>query len=216
MVRVSFEQGSYSVAEGAAVTVKVLLSADPERTVTVPLNATNQDGVSAADYSGVPAGVVFASGETEKSFTFTAVQDGVDDDGESLLLSFGSLPDRVTAASPSTSTVTIVDDDDPAVTVSFGSAVYSAAEGAAVTVKVLLSADPERTVTVPLNATNQDGVSAADYSGVPANAVFASGETEKTFTFTAVQDEVDDDGESLLLSFGTLPDRVTASSTWSR
>ena len=63
--------------------MKVTLSADPERSVTVPLTATNQDGASSADYSGVPESVNFASGDTEKSFTFAATADTVDDDGES-------------------------------------------------------------------------------------------------------------------------------------
>ena len=71
-VEVSFEQGSYTVAEGSTVTVKVQLDADPERTVTIPLTKANQDGATGADYSGVPANVVFNASDTEKSFTFTA------------------------------------------------------------------------------------------------------------------------------------------------
>ena len=74
-VTVSFEQGSYTVAEGSTVTVKVKLDADPERTVTIPLTKAGQDGASSADYSGVPANVVFNSPDTEKSFTFTATAD---------------------------------------------------------------------------------------------------------------------------------------------
>ena len=60
-VTVSFEQGSYTVAEGNNVTVKVKLSADPERTVTIPLTRSNQDSASNSDYS-VPNSVVFNSG----------------------------------------------------------------------------------------------------------------------------------------------------------
>ena len=71
-VEVSFEQSSYSVDEGDTVDVTVTLSEDPERTVTVPLTKTDQDGASSADYSGVPASVEFAPGETEQTFTFTA------------------------------------------------------------------------------------------------------------------------------------------------
>ena len=71
-VSVSFEQGSYTVAEGSSVTVEVKLSADPERTVTIPLTKANQGGATAADYSGVPANVVFDSGDTEKTFSLTA------------------------------------------------------------------------------------------------------------------------------------------------
>ena len=208
-VTVNFGQAAYSVAEGDDVTVTVTLSADPERTVTIPLTATNQDGASNGDYSGIPANVAFGANERSKTFTFTATQDLVDDDGESVLLGFGSLPTLVTEGGTPTSTVSITDDDDPAVTVSFGSATYTAAEGGSVTVTVQLNADPERTVTIPLTATNQDGASDADYSGVPANVTFAANERSKTFTFTATQDTVDDDGESVLLGFGSLPARVT-------
>ena len=80
-VEVSFEQSSYSVDEGDTVDVTVTLSEDPERTVTVPLTKTDQDGASSADYSGVPASVdVCSSGETEKTFTFTAADDYLEDD----------------------------------------------------------------------------------------------------------------------------------------
>ena len=60
-VTVSFEQGSYTVDEGSSVTVKVKLDADPERTVSIPLTKEGQDGAMSADYSGVPANVVFNS-----------------------------------------------------------------------------------------------------------------------------------------------------------
>ena len=53
-VTASFGSATYTAAEGSSVTVKVTLSADPERSVTVPLTATNQGGASSADYSGVP------------------------------------------------------------------------------------------------------------------------------------------------------------------
>ena len=44
----------------------------------------------------------------------------------------------------------------------------------------------------------------ADYSGVPTSVTFQSGDIEKTFTFTATQNSVDDDSESVKLGFGTL------------
>ena len=212
-VAVSFEQASYSVAEGGMVTVKVQLSADPEREVVVPLTTTNQGGASSSDYSGVPATVTFQSGDTEESITFTAIQDTDDDDEESVKLGFGTLPARVTAGATNEATVSITDDDDPAVTVSFELASYSVAEGDTVAVKVQLNADPERTVTIPLTTANQGGASSSDYSGVPASVTFQSGDREESFTFTAIQDTDDDDGESVKLGFGTLPARVTAGAT---
>ena len=211
-VTVSFGSDAYTVAEGGTQQVTVTLSADPERTVVIPIEAANQGGATTADYSGVPQNVTFDSGDTSKSFTFTAEADAIDDDGESVLLSFGAtLPDGVSAGTPATSTVTITDDDVPSVTVSFGSDAYTVAEGGTQQVTVTLSADPEHTVVIPIEAANEGGATSADYSGVPQSVTFDSGDTEKTFVFTAETDTVDDDGESVLLSLGaTLPAGVTA------
>ena len=210
-VVVSFGSAAYTVAEGGTVEVTVTLDPDPERTVTIPITKVNQGTASDADYSGVPANVVFNSGETEKSITFSATQDTIDDDGESVRLAFGSpLPTDVTAASPQEAVVSITDDDVPSVTVSFEQGTYTVAEGGTQTVTVTLSADPERTVTIPIIRTNQDGASNGDYSGVPASVTFNNGDTSESFTFTATDDTVDDDGESVLLTFGAMPDGVSA------
>ena len=212
-VVVNFEQASYAVPEGESVTVKVTLDQDPERTVTIPLTTTDQDGASPSDYSQLPANVVFDSGDTEKTFSVTATQDTVDDDGESVRLEFGDLPDGVTEGTTDETTISITDDDVPSVNVSFGSASYTVTEGNSTTVKVVLSADPERNVSVSLTITNGTGANSDDYSGVPASVDFASGETEKSFIFTAEQDDIDEDSEELTLGFDTLPDRVSAGTT---
>ena len=209
-VTVSFEQLTYTVAEGATTTIKVMLSADPERTVTIPITRTNLGGAIGTDYLGVPASIVFNAGDTEKSFTFTAIDDSEDDDGESVKLTFGALPDGVTRGVRDQATVSIVDDDVPSVTVSFYLVAYSVAEGATTTIRVVLDKDPERTVTIPITKTDLGGASGTDYSGVPPSIVFNAGDTDKSFTFTAIDDSEDDDGESVVLTFGALPDGVTA------
>ena len=214
-VTVSFEEGSYNVDEGDTVDVTVTLSEDPERTVTVPLTKTDQDGASSADYSGVPASVEFAPGETEQTFTFTAASDSDNDDGESVKLGFGNiLPAGVSTGTTNETTVTITDDDIPfSVTVEFGSSTYSVTEGGEVEVTVVLSEYPERTVTIPLIRTNQGGATDSDYSGVPLSVTFNATETEKTFTVEAAQDNLYEIGESVLLGFENLPTGVTGGTT---
>ena len=200
-VTASFGQGSYTVVEGSTVTVT--LSADPERSVTIPITKANQGTTSPGDYSGVPANVTFNSGDTEETITFSATQDTVDDDGESVKLTFGSsLPTGVTKGSTDEAIVSITDDDVPSVTVSFEQDSYTVAEGSTVNIKVKLDGDPERTVTIPITATDQNGASGVDYSGVPASVTFVPGDTEETITFSATQDTVDDDGESVKLTSG--------------
>ncbi len=222
-VSVAFGAAAYSVDESDDMNtprtdyeavVTVTLSADPERTVTIPIVKANQGGASDSDYTGVPASVVFNSGETSKTFTFVATEDTVDDDGESVKLSFNNLPTGVSEGTIKETVVSINDDDLPAdVDVAFGQASYTVAEGSTVTVTVTLSEDPERTVTIPISKANQGGVSASDYSGVPASVVLASGETSKTFTFAATADTIDDDGESVRLTLGALPSGITEGTT---
>ena len=214
LVEVSFGDTAYDVDEGGTVDITLTLSADPERPVTIPVTATDQDGASAADYSGVPTNVTFASGETEKTVTIEATQDTDNDDGESVKLGFGTLPDRVTAGTTSEATVSITDDDVPEVKVSFSTTAYPVIEGGTVDVTVTLDADPERQVIIPIEVTDQDGASSADYSNVPEEVTLNAGETEKSFAFAATQDDIDDDGESVKLTFGsTLPVGVTEGST---
>ena len=194
-------------------TVTVSLSADPLRTVTIPIARTNQGGASDSDYSGVPSSVTFNSGETSRNFTFSATADAVDDDGESVRLTLGTLPTGVSAGPTDETTVAIEDDDLPAdVDAAFEQGWYIVAEGSDVTLTVKLSVAPERSITIPITTSGQDGATSADYSGVPASLTFDATDTEKSFTLSATSDNVDDDGESVRLGFGTFPTGVTAGS----
>ena len=215
-VTVQFSQDSYTVAEGGTQSVTVTLSADPERTLVIPITTEGEGGATSADYSGVPETVTFNAGETSKSFTFAASQDTLDDDDESVKLGFG-LPDAwVSAGTTDETTFNITDDDDPFVTVEFGASAYTVAESDDTTtpgvteneveVTVTLSADPERTLIIPIETMNRGGATTADYSGVPETVTFNAGDTSKSFTFAATQDTVDDDDEGVLLEFGTMPD----------
>ena len=216
---VSFGNATYSVLESDdtgttgtkenEVVVKVVLSADPERDLRIQLEQNQQGGITSADYSGVPLVLAFSPGDTEKTFTFTAVGDTLDDDGESLKLKFQNLPDAVTKGTTSETVITIQDDDHPSLTVTYEDDAYAVTEGDDVSIKVKLSAAPERAVSIQISKTN-DGALDADYSGVPATLTFGAAETEKTITLTAIDDNLDEDSEKVKLGFGsTLPDRIT-------
>ncbi len=210
-VTVQFSAPDYAAAEGEAVSVELELSADPRRSITIPITTTGEEGASSADYSA-PSSVTFHAGETSKTLSFRATQDTLDDDDERVKLALGTMPDVwVTAGARTESTVAIEDDDDPFVTVTYGQSSYDVAEGGTQEVTVSLNADPERTVIIPIATTEQGGGSPADYSGVPPSLTFNSGETSASFTVTVTDDDLDDDDERVLLEFGTMPDeRVSA------
>ena len=118
-VPVSFGSDTYTVPEGGSVSVTVELSAAPQNTVTVPVEVAGGGGAVAGDYTVVPTTVTFTTGDwqTAKTIMVTAVDDLVDDDGESVVLSFGALPSGVSLGTHTTATVTITDNDAAGVTV---------------------------------------------------------------------------------------------------
>ena len=217
---VRFGAPSYTAIEGAAgVVVTVQLDPAASSAVTITLTEDPQGGATSADYDGVPGSVTFAAGETEQTFTVTALDDSVDDDddGESVRLGFGPLPSGVQLGSPSTATVALV--QDAGVTtwyVWFGESDYTVAEGGTARITLHLNAPwkPElnEALTVPLfDPQHEGGASAADYSGVPENVTFQPGQTRASFTVRATDDSDDDDGESVLLHFRRLfPDDLEA------
>ena len=216
-VAVSFDRASYRVLEGDTTTVGVTLSGDPERTVVIPLVATEEGGASSEDYSGVPSSVTINEGETSKTFEFMAMADDASDAGEGVMIGFGtSLPSRVAKGTPNEARVSINQMSTQlgsGVAVSFEMGVYTVSEGGTQAVTVMLSAAPSQTTVIPITTTNQGGATSADYSGVPASVTFNAGETLMSFNFMATQDDVDENCECVLLTFGALPSGVSAGPT---
>ena len=189
----------------------VALSEAMGSSTTIPLTPTNRGGATNADYIGVPPNVTFGAAQTSTTFTVTAVDDSDNDRGESVRIGFGTLPPGVAAGSPATATVALEDDDawQPP-TVSFGAATYTATEGGgAVTVTVEVDR-AEVPFTLRLTTDGQGGATSSDYSGVPTSVVFRGSDTAKSFTVTAVDDEVNDDGESVVIGIGApLPEGLS-------
>ena len=102
----------------------------------------------------------------------------------------------------------------PPAGVSFGAAAYTATEGGApAAVAVLLSADPEREVTIPVTATAAGGADAGDYTVAGSVTFAARGPRSQTITVTAVEDDLEEVGERVVLGFGVLPQGIVASGT---
>ena len=213
-VTVKFGADTYTVSEGNTATITVTLSADPQSTVIIPLEATGQNGATSDDYH-VPSSVTINGGETSKTFDFMAMADDASDDGESVMIGFGTnLPSRVTKGTPEETMVSIRQMNPQlgsGVTVQFEADAYTVSEGGTATITVTLSADPQSTVVIPITATNQGGATSSDYSIVSSSVTFNSGDTSQTITFSATEDMEDELGESVLLAFGpSIPSGVSA------
>ena len=186
-VTVSFEQAAYSVAEGGSVVVTVRLSADPERTVTIPIEPTNQGGATNSDYSIDATSVAIGSGNMEVIFSVSATQDSIDDDGESVDISFGILPAGVTAGSPAVTTVSITDNDMAGVTVSPTTLTVTEDDMAGDTYTVVLDSQPTANVTIGISGQIGTDVTTTTAS-TPMTFTTVNWETAQTVTVASTGD----------------------------
>ena len=214
-VTVSFEKEVHYTIEGAsgAAGVEVLLSAPLQTEVIIPITVLSTSTADPEDYLvddspgyASDPGLTFSPGETFGYIFIEAVLDAVDEGTEAVVLGFGTLPEGVTEGSPNRSTVEISD----AIQVSFADATYRVEEGGpGVEVMVRLN-KPSNNLKVPLTADGQGGADSSDFTGVPQAIVFEDSETEKTFTFVAMEDSEEENGEMVILGFGAFSEGMVA------
>ena len=96
---------------------------------------------------------------------------------------------------------------------SFGAAAYSVREGATVEVPVVLGAAHGRAENVEVPVVGSGVSASADDFSVAASVIFAAGETRKTVSLDAVDDDLVEGSETVELSFGALPSGLLAGST---
>ena len=188
-VTANFEQSSYNVTEGGDVSIAVTLSADPERSVAIPITTTNQGTATDADYSGVPLEVTFQSGDTEVTFTFTATDDPVDDDGEWVKVTFGALPAGVSEGTTTEATVSITDNDVSGVTVSETALTVPEGGTAGETYTVVLDSPPTADVVVTVA-----GHAGTEVTPSPTSLTFTTSNWNDAHTVTV---KAGDDADTL-------------------
>ena len=112
-VVVSFVSADYQVLEGSSVEVLAVLDMGPRRTVSVNVLASGLGGATEDDYILSVTSFTFGPEASEATLAVTAVDDLVDDDGESVSLDLmiDSSSSNVSLGSPSTAEVSILDDD---------------------------------------------------------------------------------------------------------
>ena len=164
-----------------------------DQTITLALAGT---ATKDTDYTISAESLTLAAGETSVTATVTAVQDTIDDDAETVLITASHGDDTIGAPQ----TVTITDDDGEAtLSVSVNNATIAEAAGTSTltvsTVSTTFATDQTITLTLAGTATEDD-----DFTIGSKSLTLTAGETSATTTVTAVQDIIDDDGETVLIT----------------
>ena len=189
----------------------VSLNLESSDEVTVKYATADGTAQAGADYTEASGTLTLAAGAMRGTVTVAVLDDTADEaEEERFTVTLSAASGALLAVAQATGV--IEDDDEPQVEVRFGAASYAAAEGGGVAVEVSLSGDPEREVEIPLTVQSAGGAEAGDYTVSAQRLTLNSGRQTAQVTVTAVDDAVDDDGESVELGFGTLPSGVTAGS----
>ena len=187
-----------SIAEDAgSTTVTISTGSGPTfgaaQTITLTLSGT---AMETDDYTISSTSLTLAAGAASVTATITAVQDIIDDDAETVIVTASNGGDSI-----GSQTITIADDDDaPALSLSVSSGTIAEDGETSSTVTVGTGAgavfETEQTIALTLTGT---ATRTDDYTISGESLTLAAGATSVTATVTAVDDNFDDDAETVLI-----------------
>lgn len=197
---VSFSASSYTISEaGGNQIVTVRLSNATNTAVSVGYATSNGTAISGSDYTATSGTLLFAPGETSKTFSIPINNDVNVEPSETIRLTLAA-PIGATLGTQKTSTVNITDNDVPSV--SFTQTAKSASEATTSTsFTVRLSSAYTKAVTVRY-AVKSGGTatSGVDFTLPSGTLTFAPGEVSKTIAFTIANDTLDENDETLSIA----------------
>lgn len=199
----SFQMTASSASEGAGTaTLTVSLALASEKLITVDYAATG--GSAGADDFTLAAGTLtFQPGTTSLTVPVTITNDALDEDNETVVVTLANAANATLSTQTKVHTLTITDDDDPP-TIEFQQAASTVSEGTAThTLTVQLSAPSGKTVQFSVSRTG--GTATAADLTVPATTFsIPPGATTGTFNVTIIDDTLDEDDETAVLTLGGL------------
>ena len=202
---VSLSVSAASIGENGVVsTVTATLSQVHNADVTVTLAASGTATGGGTDYTLASNTITIVAGQTTANTTVTAVEDLIDEPDETVIIDIDQVNNAVEAGTQQ-KTITVLDNDDPpSVTLSVNNATIAEAAGSS-TVTATLSNPSSQQVTVTLAATGTAAGGGTDYTLASNTITIAAGQTTGTTTVTAVQDNIDELDETIVLDI----DQVT-------
>lgn len=195
----SFAPAASAVSEAAGTaTLTVSLALPSEKPITVDYAVAPGGTAGADDYTLAAGTLAFPPGTTSQTITVTITNDTTDEDDETLLVALSNATNATLSAQAQVHTLTITD-DDAAPTLEFQQAASTASEGTPThTVTVQLSAPSGRTVQYSLS---RSGTSTTDDLTLPATTFsIPPGATTASFDATVIDDAIDDDDETAILT----------------
>ncbi len=178
---------------------------DVNQPLTVFLNAPTGTATEGADYTGLPRTVTFAAGQSSVPVTFTAVNDALDEPDESVFLTLAA-GTSYTVGTPGSATATITDNDDPpqpvlpVVSIQATDPTATETGPTSATFTITRTGVTTQPLTVNLLAPTGTASEGTDYPALPRAVTIAAGQSSVPVTFTAIDDTLSEQDETVLLT----------------
>ncbi|MFA5842324.1 MAG: Calx-beta domain-containing protein [Candidatus Gracilibacteria bacterium] len=214
LISVNWTSTSQSEAESiGALTVTASLNGVTDSDVSVPYTITGTATGGGADYTITASPITIPAGQLTSNITINVVDDTFDENNETIVITMGNPTNAAKGADITIHTATLQDNEDPP-TVTFTAATQSSAESvASVTVTAQLNMESRLDVTVPFTLTGTAVGSGTDYTLITASPItISSGDTTKDITFTIINDALDEEDETIIITMGS-PTNATKGTT---
>ncbi|NQV37513.1 MAG: T9SS type A sorting domain-containing protein [Candidatus Marinimicrobia bacterium] len=200
---VTFATATSTGTEGTLVQLTVNLNQDAGLTVTVPWSFQSGSSTAvSADLTPTSGSLSFVEGESSHTIDFTPVDDTIDELEETVYIQF-SAPTNASFGAITGHQVTIADaDDSPEIAFSATTSTQNESAGS-VTLYIELNTPSglETSVNYSISGTAIGG--GIDHNLGSGTATIAAGDGSTTLTFNIINDALDEDNETIILSLSS-------------
>ncbi|MGY3290092.1 glucose/arabinose dehydrogenase [Bradyrhizobium sp. LM3.6] len=143
--------------------------------------------------------IVFAPGESTKSFTISIVNDQLTEGNETFAVGIQN-PGSGSLGAPRTVLVTIIDDDSPASIAMADVAVSVAESTPTAAITLLRSGNVNQAATVGFTTSNGSALAGSDYTTSSGTVTFAAGQVSQTISVPIVNDTTPENDETFTVT----------------
>ena len=188
---------TFGEADGTVAAVRVTLSGESSRTVSVSFATSDVSAAAGSDYQFASGVLTWAAGDVGvRTADVQIIDDGVDEADETFVVDLSGVVGGATIVGGSSGTVTVTDDDVAEFVVNAATADESSGS---VTVSVTLTA--ASSVDTSVDYVTADGSATAasgDYVAIGSTTLaFPAGTTTRTFVISVADDAIDEADETI-------------------
>jgi len=201
---ISFDSASGSNAESTTtVSIPLSISTASGLEASVPYTVSGTATGGGVDYTLASGTATIIAGSTTTNINLTIINDTLDENNESVIVTFGS-PTNATAGANTVYTYTITDDDSPP-TIAFSSASSSGAESStSVNIPVSLSTASSLDVSVGYSVTSGTATGGGvDYTLASGTATITAGSASTDIAVTIINDTLDENNETIIVTLAS-------------